>query len=181
MTRGQVKPGLVLRAFLSCAQLIAVSALLLAGSGCTHKVSPAPRTPGIPLQAAPGRMRDAAPEPETFSLMGRKLSVQNQSGNCSLLVEHERRTTSLDLGIPYPCQVHRDRAAQVRTHQVKTETRLLFETSKIHPDSPRDCITNIRGVGLRSDQIMVSPHTSRVASCPPFQWDIKMFLGLFER
>ncbi|NOX44036.1 MAG: hypothetical protein GXP19_09935 [Gammaproteobacteria bacterium] len=55
-----------------------------------------------------------------------------------------------------------------------------MENSVPHPELPNDCITQIQAVMLFEGGAKQSDVKDTVASCPPFQWDTKMFTGLFS-
>lgn len=106
---------------------------------------------------------------------GHKLSLDSHDGIC--------RVTSAagptDLAIPWPCDFHRRAGGVVRTLQWGQTVVALVETSRPHPEIPGSCKTQIRAIGIRSDQVYVSEDTDTVAQCPPFLWDEQMFKGLF--
>ncbi len=106
----------------------------------------------------------------------RQLALQEHGGRCALV---ESGQDSLDLQLKWPCQFHLDRDGGLRTRQVGENRVLLVESSEKVPDS-QDCRTEIQAVRTLGNGLEPSTAVSRVAACPPFQWDEKVFIGLFE-
>lgn len=106
----------------------------------------------------------------------RRLALQEHDGRCALV---EPGQANLDLQLKWPCQFHLDRAGGLRTRQVGENRVLLVESSEKMPDS-QDCRTEIQAVRTHGNGLEASKAVSRVAACPPFQWDEKVFIGLFE-
>lgn len=84
------------------------------------------------------------------------------------------------LEMPPPCRFHRGRDGIVRVKKAAGRIHALVESSRPHPELPRDCITLLRGIAVALSDVRVSRHTAKVASCPPAQWDEKVFTGLFD-
>lgn len=122
----------------------------------------------------------AAAAPQAASVDGLALHLVTVDGLCVVEVPRSGRPLRLASKLPAPCQFHRDRAGQPRTVRHGKEQRLLMESSRPHPTSAGDCITKVRGIAVTGRRARLSPHTSTVAACPPFQWDEAMFMGVFE-
>ncbi|UZZ13293.1 hypothetical protein NDO41_12745 [Ectopseudomonas mendocina] len=105
-----------------------------------------------------------------------RLQLQDHAGQCRLIGEDG----GLDLLLKWPCQFHRDPQGKLRTQQVGSTQVLLVESSE--PDEPpsRDCDTTLQAIRTTEQGLEASTVVSRVAACPPFQWDEKVFIGLFE-
>ena len=86
----------------------------------------------------------------------------------------------LDLLIPWPCQVHKDTSDKIRVYRESGKKYFLVESSIPHPELPNDCITQLQAVMIFEGGVKQSEFKDTVASCPPFQWDIKIFTGLFK-
>lgn len=108
-------------------------------------------------------------------------------------VTRAERPQTIRLFITGSCTLHRDLAGAVRVQRVRGDDVFLVESSVHNPNQPRDCDTRVQAVivgrgdsagdGGRTLELRarVSEGVSRVASCPPFQWDDAMFRGLSER
>jgi hypothetical protein len=106
----------------------------------------------------------------------RQVELIEHEGRCSL-TDGERR---IDLLIKWPCQFHRDDEGELRTVEVAGAEVMLVESSEKMPTPSKDCRTEIQAVRTQGDELEPSPSISRVSACPPFQWDEKVFIGLFE-
>ncbi|MCY1287968.1 hypothetical protein D9M70_369850 [compost metagenome] len=106
----------------------------------------------------------------------RQLALKDQDGRCVL---EEPGQASLALQLKWPCRFHLDAEGGLRTRQVGETRVLLVESSERMPDS-QDCRTEIQAVRTLGNGLQPSTAVSRVAACPPFQWDEKVFIGLFE-
>ncbi|MFC5699302.1 hypothetical protein ACFPU0_27685 [Pseudomonas sp. GCM10022186] len=106
----------------------------------------------------------------------RQLALQEREGRCALV---EPGQANLDLQLKWPCQFHLDQEGGLRTRQVGDNRVLLVESSEKVPDS-QDCRTEIQAIRAHGNGLEASRAVSRVAACPPFQWDEKVFIGLFE-
>jgi hypothetical protein len=106
----------------------------------------------------------------------RQLALKEHDGRCAL---EEPGQASLALQLKWPCRFHLDAEGGLRTRQVGETRVLLVESSEKVPDS-QDCRTEIQAVRTLGNGLQPSTAVSRVAACPPFQWDEKVFIGLFE-
>ncbi|PXX52819.1 hypothetical protein SAMN05660489_06013 [Pseudomonas sp. LAMO17WK12:I10] len=110
--------------------------------------------------------------------LAQDLLLEERNGNCRVLVPQQ---PGIDLSLKWPCQFHRDPSGTLRTKQVGTRQVILVESSEQLPPPSRDCRTEIQALRSGSGQTLeASAAVSRVTACPPFQWDEKMFIGLFE-
>jgi hypothetical protein len=98
---------------------------------------------------------------------------------CVLQWQRQDRPDSLTLAMPPPCQLHRNKD-RLRIKTVGRVHYVLIESSRPHPELPRDCITFVRSLRIEGTDVKVSPHMTKAAACPPFQWDDMMFTALFE-
>lgn len=97
---------------------------------------------------------------------------------CVLTWAGENGREELAVGIPFPCAFHREPGGAVRYHLMGSRRLALIEHST--PDPARGgCLTTIRGVAFDGEAVALSPGLEKVAACPPFRWDEKMFIGLF--
>lgn len=108
-------------------------------------------------------------------IAGTSVMLRNASGRCRL----ETSASSSSLEIPWPCDFHRGPDNTVRTITAGNTVIFLLENSQPHPDLPDDCVTQLQAVKVNDSDMHVSEYTDKVAACPPFQWDKKMFTGLF--
>ncbi len=166
--------------------------VLLIGVGACARSNSAHEAAGAaslraPAMAPPVRPRTGASTPsatertETFQLGGWSLRLFEQSGGCFIFIVqegHERAARKLTL-LP-PCRLHRTVAGAVRVESPHGAPTALIESSRPHPQLAQDCDTRLQGVRMVNGTLNLSTQTSRVASCPPFQWDLKLFSGLFE-
>ena len=120
----------------------------------------------------------SASETEEAMIGGLLLQLSESHGACRLNVLGTN-PSSVALDLPAPCAFHRAPSAEIRTVQHADSIVLLIESSIPLPQSAGDCDTKLKAVAIESGNVVVSPHTDQVASCPPFQWDEKVFLGLF--
>lgn len=116
---------------------------------------------------------------EAFQLGGVSLRLIEQQGACRIVQEGDE-PSALALSLSPPCRLHRSVDGTLRVESPHGLPIALIESSRPHPELPKDCDTQLQGVRVIGGRPSVSPHTSRVTSCPPFQWDLKLFSGLFE-
>jgi hypothetical protein len=109
--------------------------------------------------------------------LDQNLQLQERDGNCRLLVPQQ---PDIDLRLKWPCQFHRDAGGELRTKQVGARQVMLVESSERLPPPSKDCRTEIQAIRGTELGLEASPAVSRVAACPPFQWDEKIFIGLFD-
>jgi hypothetical protein len=109
--------------------------------------------------------------------LAQDLQLEARDGNCRLLVPEQ---PGIDLRLKWPCQFHRDSSGKLRTKQVGERQVILVENSEQLPPPNKDCRTEIQAIRSAEQGLEASPAVSRVAACPPFQWDEKVFIGLFE-
>lgn len=109
--------------------------------------------------------------------LAQDLQLEERDGNCRLLVPEQ---PGIDLRLKWPCQFHRDASGKLRTQQVGARQVMLVESSEQMPPPSQDCRTEIQAIRSTEQGLEASPAVSRVAACPPFQWDEKVFIGLFE-
>lgn len=126
--------------------------------------------------ALPACAQSGADTATQASLGERQLALKEHDGRCALV---EPGQAGLDLQLKWPCRFHLDREGGLRTRQVGENRVLLVESSEKLPDS-QDCRTEIQAVRTHGNSLEASKAVSRVAACPPFQWDEKVFIGLFE-
>ncbi len=105
------------------------------------------------------------------------LRLEERGGNCRLLVPGQ---PGIDLRLKWPCQFHRDATGKLRTKQVGERQVMLVENSEQLPSPSKDCRTEIQAIRSTEQGLEASTAVSRVTACPPFQWDEKVFIGLFE-
>lgn len=108
---------------------------------------------------------------------GQQLELRDQDGQCTLIKPDQ---SDLKLLLKWPCQFHRDPNGRLRTKRVGSTPVLLIESSEKMPAPSQDCHTEIQALRAIEGGLEPSPAVSQVASCPPFQWDEKVFIGLFE-
>lgn len=135
-----------------------------------RKTPPEAESAGAPVPAEAG---------EAFVLAGVSLRLQPLPSGCVIAREGAvEQPTQLQL-LP-PCQVHRRTDRSVRVESPQGAPVALIESSRPHPELPNDCDTRIQAVRVIDGKPRVSEHVSRVASCPPFQWDLTLFSALFD-
>lgn len=134
----------------------------------------------------------AAPQTKTLIteiIEGKELTLKNEAGKCQLTSSGD----TFDLQIPGQCDFHRSPEKTVRVFprdfysgkkkqpkNYKNTQIILIEHSTANPDNPGDCRTQLQAIKIVSGKISVSKSTSKLASCPPFQWEEINFTGLFE-
>jgi len=109
-------------------------------------------------------------------------TIEVKAGNseCIVLWTGEASSQEINVGLPAPCALHKTLAGDVRVYKEKTRSIILIETSVPDPSrGEKSCITQIRALAYSAKTATLSKNISRVASCPPFQWDQKMFTALF--
>ena len=110
-----------------------------------------------------------------------EFSLTQTEGGCHLLYSSPLSKGKLTLRVIPPCDFHRFPDGRVRIMPTKKGDVMLVESSRPHPNRPKDCYTQVQAVRITKEQIKVSSAISEVAMCLPFQWDDVMFLGLFEK
>jgi hypothetical protein len=109
-----------------------------------------------------------------------ELLLSLSSKGCKLTYTAASTEGSIELQLPPPCDFHRSRDGKVRVISLRETDIILVESSRPNSKYPGDCETRIQGIKLTAQQVFVSRGVSRVAACPPFQWDEKMFTGFFD-
>lgn len=107
---------------------------------------------------------------------GYVVRLQEKAKKCQLSVGERQ----LELQIPWPCDFHRDLKNELRIKSLNGTKIVLIEASSQHPILADSCDTRIQAIKLSKQKVIVSEYVSEVAACPPFQWDEKMFFGLFK-
>lgn len=118
-------------------------------------------------------------EAKQEQLYGVTLELRDNGGRCQLTSMSQHQRSVFALSIPWPCDFHRGTDSKVRIYMHRGAAIALIESSRPHPSLPKDCETELQAMKVRKGVVSVSKHTDKVASCPPFQWDQKMFTGLF--
>ena len=108
------------------------------------------------------------------------LYLDDRSEQCELVYHAPFTQGRFALKLSPPCDFHRDYAGNIRVMKYGEAQILLVESSLPDPKHPEDCDTQIQGVKIIDRRVMVSPEVSFVATCPPFQWDEKMFKTFAE-
>jgi len=127
-------------------------------------------------ESAKNRAQPAAPA-NVASIAGLELRLVDNSGSCRL----SYAAGNVDLQIPWPCSFHRTQRGAVRTKESGKALIALIESSRPHPQLPGDCLTQIQAIKILDGKVFPSQHKDTVAMCVPFEWDIQMFLGLFDQ
>jgi len=110
-----------------------------------------------------------------------QLRLEGRNGSCHAIASTEHGSAAqYALGIPWPCRFHTNKAGQIRTIQDSGYVYVLVESSKRTTTTSNDCETHLRSMRAKGTSIEVSQHKDRVATCPPFQWDIVLFKELFN-
>jgi hypothetical protein len=106
------------------------------------------------------------------------LTLRDSEGACALVVASPAtKPRTLRTLVPWPCAFHNDLAGKARTKQRGKDTYAIIESSR--RTSPNDCETFLQAVRVRGTSVQVSKHRSRLASCPPFQWESPLFFEMF--
>jgi hypothetical protein len=108
--------------------------------------------------------------------VGKSLRLHEHDGRCGLVSDNG----NLSLLLKWPCRFHLDTQGAVRVQQVGSSHVLLVENSEAMDPPSRDCRTTLQAVRISDHGLEASPVVSQVAACPPFEWDEKVFIGLFE-
>ncbi|MGN7744067.1 hypothetical protein ACTJKT_29310 [Pseudomonas sp. 22526] len=133
---------------------------------------------GLSYLILPACAQNPVDNPTQARFLARDLQLEERNGNCRVRVPEQ---PGIDLSLKWPCQFHRDASGALRTKQVGARQVILVESSEPMPAPSRDCRTEIQAIRGGSGQgLEASSAVSRVAACPPFQWDEKVFIGLFE-
>ncbi|AIS12531.1 hypothetical protein JM49_12825 [Pseudomonas chlororaphis subsp. aurantiaca] len=132
---------------------------------------------GLASLILPACAQNPADSATQARFLARDLLLEERNGNCRVLVPQQ---PGIDLSLKWPCQFHRDPSGMLRTKQVGTRQVILVESSEQLPSPSQDCRTEIQGLRSTGQGLEASSAVSRVTACPPFQWDEKMFIGLFE-
>ena len=125
----------------------------------------------------------------TETIEGKQFKLINNAGKCRLIFDDK----SIDLKLPWQCDFHRaaDKTVRIFPRDFYRENKkipknykntqiFLIEYSAANPSSPNDCRTQLQAVKIVKGKVYTSELTSNLASCPPFQWEEKNFIGLFE-
>jgi len=132
---------------------------------------------GLPCLIFPASAQNPVDGATQARFQARDLLLEEHDGHCRLLVPEQ---PDIDLRLKWPCQFHRDASGTLRTRQVGTRQVILVESSQQQPAPSQDCRTEIQAIRNTGQGLEASSAVSRVTACPPFQWDEKVFIGLFE-
>lgn len=117
----------------------------------------------------------------TANLAGNTLQLENNNGVCAVISRSNGgETKTYQAGIPWPCNFHKNKSGSVRITRNRQYEYLLIESSKPAGENSRDCETHLQSIRAQGEQLQVSQHQEKVASCPPFQWDEVLFTELFD-
>lgn len=112
-----------------------------------------------------------------FTLGGIALTLTARDGTC---VVRSADGHTIELAVPAPCDFHRSPSGAPRVESPDGQPTVLVEWSVPDAALPSGCDTRLQALRVRSGRLQASEHVSRVAACPPFQWDVKVYSGLFE-
>lgn len=132
---------------------------------------------GLSCLIFPACAQNPADNATQARFLAQDLQLEERNGNCRLLVPEQ---PGIDLRLKWPCQFHRDSSGKLRTKQVGERQVILVENSEQQPSPSKDCRTEIQAIRSAEQGLEASSAVSRVTACPPFQWDEKVFIGLFE-
>ncbi len=107
---------------------------------------------------------------------GINMSLHDNSGKCQL----SSSAGKIGLKIPWPCNFHRTKNGDIRVVMINDISIVLLESAILPHGLLRDCITHLQAIKVINEQIYASEYQDKVATCPSFQWDEKIFSGLFE-
>jgi hypothetical protein len=133
------------------------------------------------LSAGVAAQADVSSSSATEAVSGIKLAIVEGSPECLLRWENAGESEEIGLQVPSPCQLHRGPGGEVRVKTSGGKQYVLIESASRQAGAAQDCITFVRALVIEASAVRASPHTARVAACPPFQWDEKMFTALFEK
>lgn len=165
-----------------------LAALILAGAAaCKGAADGAARAPTAsataPSVSSARTEPEAAASPTDAAALARDLDSA-RVGALELTVEGCRLSSSatresVDV-VPgrTGCRFVRDRSGRLHTVTTNAGPVVLVETARpsTAPHArPNDCDTAIRGVVVSGRDVLLSRQTQRVAACPSFGWDEKMF------
>ena len=108
-----------------------------------------------------------------------KIDIASDSARCVIAWSGKGRAEDLVVDIPAPCALHKDLEGSIRFFDKGGRRIALIESSAPDPARGDSCITHVRGVIFDENGAELSEGISKLAACPPFQWDQKMFTGLF--
>jgi hypothetical protein len=111
---------------------------------------------------------------------GVEFELYDEMKQCGIRYSRNGEVKTIAMNIPWPCDFHRALDGEVRKKKTTGSLYLLLESSNKYPGSDGSCETHIQGIKLGGDLIVSSEYHDKVASCPPFQWDDKMFTGLYK-
>ncbi len=104
------------------------------------------------------------------------LVLEERSGQCLLRSADQQ----LPLKLNWPCRFNLRADGSLRTEMLAETPVLLVENSQPPTAPSRDCRTEVQAVRqLPGGLLEASPATNLAAACPPFDWDQKLFFGLF--
>jgi hypothetical protein len=117
---------------------------------------------------------------QTAAIGAFELRLSQLSNRCMLTYTAPPIEGSFELQLSPPCDFHRHLDGKPRVISLSSGAVILVESSGPNFQHPGDCKTQIQGIRITKQQVFVSQRIAKVASCPPFQWDEKMFIGLFD-
>jgi hypothetical protein len=115
---------------------------------------------------------------ETYQTVGVVLRIEQENDQCLVVaVGADSVPRKMALDIPAPCAFHRDTAGAVRTFSRNGVTIALLEHSMKRTDGLSGCRTRLQPIELGAAGEISKKPVRRVAACPPFQWDQKVFVA----
>lgn len=85
----------------------------------------------------------------------------------------------LQLALPPPCQFHRSPSGQINFRGDARRSVILVESLEALGDKTLGCRIRIARIAITQIGVTTSPNIAKVGSCPPFQWEDKMYSGQF--
>ena len=104
--------------------------------------------------------------------------IKDNSGLCQIEVGPVKKIVNLK--IPYPCNFHLGKDQKIRIIEQKNNKYIILEHSIPHSELPDDCKTSLQAVMISDTQVKASEYFDVVASCTPYQWDVKIFTAMFK-
>lgn len=108
------------------------------------------------------------------------VSLAQRAGECQVIV-HPADSSSISRTLPtdllWPCSFHLGLDGSIRTRSLSGVTYAIVESSR--RTSTTDCETFLRALRVNGSSVELSKHRSRLAACPPFQWDAQLYTELF--
>lgn len=126
---------------------------------------------------APAQNLTASEQP-IHEIAGAQIFVEDADG-CTVMALTDADLMPMPSTLPWPCNIYSDtNGIPVLLETPKGKVALIESSRPV--TGTKDCDTRIAAIRVQNGRVTLSDFTDRVAACPPFRWDDKLYTGLFD-